>query len=70
MATIDFSKFECPDDIKEAYIGTKNALMRGSHRPVEQKRRAIDFMLACIAEGHVTDPGGRTTKWLKSIPER
>jgi hypothetical protein len=67
MATFNFSKFECPSDIEEAYIGTKNALMRGSHRPLEQKYRAIDFLIACIEEGHVQDPGGRTMKWLKSM---
>lgn len=64
---IDFSKFECPDDIKEAYLGTKKALMRHCHRPIEQKQRAIEFMLGCIKEGYVTDPCGKTVKWLRSM---
>ena len=67
MATIDFSKFECPDDIREAFIGTKTALMRANHLPLERKYRAIDFLLACVEAGHVSDPGGRTIRWLNSM---
>lgn len=66
---VDFSKFECPDDIKEAYQGTKKALMRHSHKPLANKQRAIEFLIACITEGKVADYGGKTMKWLQSMTE-
>ena len=66
-SAIDFSRFECPDDIKEAYLGTKEALMRHWHRPASQKQRAIEFMLACIKLGFVKDPGNKTSTWLNSM---
>lgn len=66
---INGHEFECQDDVVEAFIGTKNSLIRGFEKPKEAKRRGAAFLLACIESKHVHDPGNRVRTWARKILE-
>lgn len=60
-------RFECEDDIIEAFDATKKVLMKHNEKPKESKRRGSRFLLAILNSGIMKDPGNKVRKYCEKI---